>query len=295
MLPSAWIVEERQTMGAKQPKSIDTRRALMRRLAEPRPTTPPAAVLSRAIVAQLVYSGADCAGEALAQPTMSEADACALLSFLPDPGDWNGRPDLPWGFPGGGGRLSEQLLPTRAGRTGCYLQYEQDLYDSIRDAFVAVRLNAQPNRARVPQAGACRVIDPVAARATAAVAINFDAQLELLRRVLRIVVISGPLIDMGRLAENAFDGQLTFAEHYLWRLERDGMVAGAAEGGSLLVLTAEGCATLIMLELTTAAIIDSPISPAAMLDVAERTGLGNRAAQTSNRPTDIPRFLTRQK
>ena len=184
----------------------------------------------RAVVARL---------EELAAPEADEnddnhatgADIRAIES-LPDPLGWGGRAIVPWGHPCCGGMLSRDIVPVRAGRTGWYLQHDGVLYDTIRDAFAASRLSHPASAPWTTTRGRhdCGCLTVAAARHEAIKgSIDVDAQLELMRQVLRHVALAAPDMDLGVLADDLFGGQRLLAEHYLWRLEGDGFVdhAGA--------------------------------------------------------------------
>jgi len=225
-------------------------------------------------------------------------DARALES-LPDPLGWGGRAILPWGAPGCGGHLSRGVKPVRAGRDGWYLQYDGVLYDGVRDAFVAARLNrpmSAPWAGRMP-AHRCGCITVAAPRqVTAEQPVDIDGQLELLRGTLRHIALAAPDLNLGILAADMFAGQLVLAESYVWRLEMDGFVdhAGEEHQGSMM-LTAEGTAVLLMLELTKPGTNEDVMSPRALAEAAavdDPPSLQlDRRTQPGTHDLDIPRFL----
>ncbi|MES2095296.1 MAG: hypothetical protein V4459_00910 [Pseudomonadota bacterium] len=223
------------------------------------------------------------------------------IESLPDPTGWGGRAIVPWGHPQAGGMLSRHVEPVRAGRTGWYLQYQGELYDTVRDAFVAARLN-KPVAApwtTTRQVHACGCLTVAAPRHVAVEGtVDVEAQLELMRQVLKHVAVAGPEIDLNILTDDLFGGQKVLAEHYLWRLELDGFVDHAHdERQTSLMPTAEGCSVLLMLELTKPGANEDIMSPqalaeAAAADVQPPIPLDSRAWQLDTQ-LDVPRFLTR--
>ncbi len=220
------------------------------------------------------------------------------LEHLPDPTGWGGRAIVPWGHPHSGGMLSRQIASVRAGRTGWYLQYAGTLYDTIRDAFVAARLNKPVSApwTMARQVHTCGCLTIAEARHVAIEgSIDVDGQLELLRGVLKHVALAAPDIDLDTLSTDLFAGQRVLAEHYLWRLETDGFVDHAHdELQSSLMLTAEGCSTLLMLELTKPGGNEDVMSPKALAEVpAAPTPAREQHDLMDGRGSqiDVPRFL----
>jgi hypothetical protein len=265
------------------------------------PPVPSTEAQCRAVVARLdeiTAPDTDPAGDVPG----ARADVRAIAS-LPDPTGWGGRAIVPWGHPQAGGQLSRNVEAVRAGRSGWYLQYNGALYDTVRDAFVAARLNKPvsvpwPINRQVHDCGCLTAPEarPVAIEGT----IDVDAQLELMRGALKHVALTAPQIDLGMLADDLFAGQRVLAEHYLWRLETDGFVDHARdERQTSLMLTAEGCSVLLMLELTKPGAngadkdLMSPqaLAEAAATDEAAQTQF-ERRRQLDGLRLDIPRYVT---
>lgn len=209
---------------------------------------------------------------------------------------------MQWGHPQAGGELSRHVQPVRAGRTGWYLQYDSALYDTVRDAFVAARLNKPisvpwATTRRVHGCGCLMVAEArhIAIEGT----IDVDAQLELMRGTLKHIALAAPEIDLAILADDLFAGQRVLAEHYLWRLETDGFVDHAHdERQTSLMLTAEGTSVLLMLELTRPGVNEDVMSPKALAEAADAEVSApmplERRTQHGALQIDIPRFLTHQ-
>lgn len=227
----------------------------------------------------------------------NEKTAKSALEGLPDPTEWGGRAVVPWGHPRCGGMLSKDVKGMRIGRTRWCFQYDGQTFDTIREVFVEARLNKQvttpwtmPNRAR-----ACGCIQRGMTRHIVAEgAINVDAQLELLRQVLKHVALMAPDIDIDLLAADLFGGMRAITEHFLWRLEVDGYVDHADEERQLsLMLTAEGASVLFMLEFTKPGTNEDLMSAETLGLIAEAdqpkapTIDSRREAQR----VDVPRFL----
>ena len=230
----------------------------------------------------------------------ASVDARAIAS-LPDPTGWGGRAFVPWGHPLGLGMVSRDVVPVRAGRSGWYLQYGEGLYDTVRDAFAAARLNkpvSAPWTATRP-VHRCGCLTVAAVRHVAIEgAIDVDAQLELMRKTLRHVALAAPDLDLPRLADDLFGSQRVLAEHYLWQLEADGFVDHAGEERqNSMMLTAEGCSILMMLELTKPGANEEPMSPKALAAAAADAEVSTEMNQIDPVPRgaaqlDVPRFLT---
>jgi len=131
---------------------------------------------------------------------------------------------------------------------------------------------------------------------TAEQPVDIDGQLELLRGTLRHIALAAPDLNLGILADDLFAGQLVLAENYVWRLEMDAFVdhAGEEHQGSMM-LTAEGTAALLMLELTKAGSNADVMSPKALAEAAAvddpPTLQLDRRTQPGTQDLDIPRFL----
>jgi hypothetical protein len=260
------------------------------------PSPPTVEAQCRAVVARL---------EEIAAPDADSGDGeqgasidVRALDSLPDPTGWGGRAIVPWGHPQAGGELSRHVQPVRAGRAGWYLQYNSALFDTVRDAFFAARLN-NPISApwtttrRVHGCGCLTVAETrhVAIEGT----IDVDAQLELMRGTLKHIALAAPEINLGILANDLFAGQLVLAGHYLWRLEKDGFIDHAHdERQTSLMLTAEGTSVLLMLELTKPGVNEDVMSPQALADAAVDEPAGRQQEDRMRRgdlQLDIPRFL----
>ena len=285
-------------MPSTQRNSHDLRPAITNRISlAAAPPVPSVEAQCQAVVARLEQiTASDIEHDDEGQGTIIDVRA---LESLPDPTGWGGRAIVPWGHPHAGGMLSQDIKPVRAGRTGSYLQYSGGLYDTVRDAFVAARLNKPVSApwTTTRQVHGCGCLTVATARNVAIEGtIDVEGQLELMRQVLKHVALAGPEIDLILLADDLFGGQKVLAEHYLWQLEVDGFVDHAHdERQTSLMPTAEGCSVLLMLELTKPTANDDVMSPEALAEVAQMdapptTEMQIRAWQ-EDMQLDVPRFL----
>jgi hypothetical protein len=287
-------------MPAAARNAHNTRHAAAGRIRVAAPPPPGIESQCRAVVARLEEITAPDAG--VDGDDQAKVVDVRALECLPDPTNWGGRSIVPWGHPSTCGQISRNVEPRRAGRSGWYLEYDGALFDSVRDVFVAARLNKPvgapwtSNR----QAHGCGCLTVARADHVALEGrIDVEAQLELIRAALKTVALAAPEVDLGILTDDLFAGQRVLAEAYLWQLETDGFVAHAhEERQNSLMLTAEGTSVLLMLELTkpganAAAELMSPraLAEAAALNDAEAEQHGSRGEGAAP-IVDIPRFLT---
>jgi hypothetical protein len=260
------------------------------------PTTPSIEAQCRAVVARLEQL----TGREVENDGNHPGPDARAIEALPDRTGWRGRAIIPWGHPAAGGEVSRDVLPVRAGRTGWYLQYDGVLYDTVRDAFAASRLSKPVSTpwSTTRYGHECRCITVAGRRVVIDGTVDIEAQLELMRKTLRHIAFAAPDINIDLIADDIFAGQRVLAEHYLLGLEADGFVDHAhEERQTSLMLTAEGCSSLLMLELTRHGANEDVMSPRTLAEAAdaaeEPAPLSQRQIRALRTVQDIPRFLSK--
>lgn len=215
---------------------------------------------------------------AIASGTRSSTELSKIMATVPRSVRWWGRQDRPWGlgddFAPRLSRSVNDLETVRMGKASWFFRADgRRSYDTLREAFVGERLN-----------GGGQNCGCISAYAFGVATIDCDAQLELMREVMKRILREMSNLDLTALCTDLFAGQRQLCEHYLWWLENEAFVAHpiGQERQDRLMLTDEGCVALAMLEMT---------KSGSNFDLSPKSVHEMRAREGSLADADKPRFL----